>query len=144
MCGLKAFEAGCAVLAINDQSCNSSAKLRDLILELEQKPSKGRSMKVTLCFSKYSDFSEVNQSRIRLRRRDGDTYIFLNITKTRNWKVGFRRERIRHPPPPTDEEPTSWVGYPFGTIVSPMLTLTVTLETQPERWYIAHFCRMWN
>jgi hypothetical protein len=108
MCGLKAFKAGCAVLAINDQNCNSPAKLQDLILELEQKLSKG-TMKVTLCFSKYSDFSEVNQSKIRIRRRDGDAYIpeYYKDLELESW-VPTREDT----PPPMDEEPTSWVGYP--------------------------------
>ena len=64
---LKAFNAGCAILTVDGQSCNSPKALQNLFIQAKttKKATPGGKIKVTLYLSKYSDLSDVDPSKIR-------------------------------------------------------------------------------
>jgi hypothetical protein len=69
--GPEALEAGCALLALDDQACNNQSRLYAL---LDQARAKRGTMKLTLCLSKYADLSRIDRRKHFLRRRDGEPF----------------------------------------------------------------------
>ena len=111
MGGLKALEAGCAIVAIDGHICNSPSKLRDLY----QNANSEKAIRITVCLPKYADLSEVDLSRIKPRRRDGlsfDPEYYENLELDR-W--------VNASAPISSEDKKSWIEYPPANSPPPTL-----------------------
>lgn len=124
MGGADVYEFGCSILAVNGRDCNTPAELKELYLKARD----GKGVKLTLCLSKYANFSSIpDLSLMNPRRLDGKPFEKETYTK-------IRLQKLEPVAICTDDlEATTYLEYPPAGSPKPPLLPRTAPKTEIER-----------